>query len=149
MDKIEHFLNQYKISYRLATYPKKVKNSQEASAHIGLPIGQIAKSLIVKMKDNFLLFLLPSDKKLNTISIEKQLDAKIKLATPDEVFEISGYNIGTVSPLLLKNDLKVYVDSSLLKFQEIGIGSGKKGIEIVLNPNDLKNVLDATILNLL
>ncbi len=149
MDKIKHFLNQNKISYRLITYSQKVKNAQEASVLIGLPIRQIVKSLIFKTDNYFLLFLLPSEKRLNTISIEKQLGTKIKLATPDEVLEVSGYSVGMVSPLLIKNQIKIYIDLSLLKFQKIGIGSGKNGIEVVLNPNDLKNILNATAINLL
>ena len=64
------------------------------------------------------------------------------------MFEISGYHVGSVSPLLIKNQIKIYIDSSLFQFQEIGIGSGKKGTEIVLNPSDLKNVLHALESNL-
>lgn len=148
MEKIEHFLNNNKIEFKAVKYPEKVKNADEALIHIGLPIRQIAKSLIIKTKDTFILFLLPSNKKLNTNSISKKLKTDLKLATTDEVFEISGYKVGAVSPLLMKNSIPIYMDESLIKFQEVGIGSGSKGIEIILNPNDLTRLLDITVMDL-
>ena len=148
MKKIKHFLNQHNIQFKIVQYSEQVKNAEEASKFIGLPLVQIVKSLLVKINGNFLLFLLSSDKKLDTTLIEKDLDAKMKLASPDEVFKITGYRIGTVTPLFLKNNIKIYIDVSLLEFEQIGIGSGMKGIEIILNPNDLKNILNASEMKL-
>ncbi len=148
MEKIEYFLNQHDIKFRFVQYSEKVKTAEEASKIIGLPLVQIIKSLLIKTNGGFSLFLLSSDKKLDTILVGKALGIKIRLASPDEVFKITGYRIGTVTPLLLKKDIKIYIDVPLLEFKQIGIGSGMKGVEIIINPKDLKKILNATKMKL-
>ena len=48
----------------------------------------------------------------------------MRMATEDEVLEVTGYRIGTVSPLGMKRQVRVLIDSSVLKEEEISIGSG-------------------------
>jgi hypothetical protein len=46
------------------------------------------------------------------------------MATEDDVFAVTGYPIGAVSPLGLSNPLRVLVDESVLREDEISLGSG-------------------------
>lgn len=71
------------------------------------------------------------------------------MATEDEVFEVTGYRVGTVSPFGVKNQVRVLVDPSVLKEEEISIGSGVRNTAIIMKSAELIRALkDAEIVQL-
>ena len=72
------------------------------------------------------------------------------MATEDEVLDVTGYRVGTVSPFGLPRQLKVLIDASVLREEEISIGSGVRNMAIILKSADLRNALrDAGIVSLM
>ena len=63
------------------------------------------------------------------------------MATEDEVLKVTGYRVGTVSPFGMKRQVRVLIDSSVLKEEEISIGSGIRNIAIILKSADLRQAL--------
>ena len=63
------------------------------------------------------------------------------MATEEEVLEVTGYRVGTVSPFGLKNPIKIWIDASVLKEEEISIGSGVRHMAILLKSADLRQAL--------
>lgn len=75
--------------------------------------------------------------------------SRIRMATEEEVLEVTGYHVGTVSPFGLKNQIKVLVDASVLNEEEISTGSGVRGMAIILKSADLRRALaEAEIVSL-
>ena len=75
--------------------------------------------------------------------------SRVRMATEDEVLEVTGYRVGTVSPFGLKNPVKVLIDSSLLKEEEVSLGSGVRSVAIIMKTADLRRALrDAEIVSL-
>ena len=76
--------------------------------------------------------------------------SRIRMATEEEVLEVTGYRIGTVSPVGLKNQIQVLIDASVLKEEEISVGSGVRNTAIILRSADLRRALGgAEIVSLL
>ena len=76
--------------------------------------------------------------------------SRVRMATEEEVLEVTGYRIGTVSPFGLKNPVKVLIDASVLKEEELSIGSGVQNTAILLKSTDLRNALrESEIVSLL
>jgi prolyl-tRNA editing enzyme YbaK/EbsC (Cys-tRNA(Pro) deacylase) len=72
------------------------------------------------------------------------------MASEEEVLNVTGYRVGTVSPFGLKNPVKVLIDESVLKEEEISIGSGIRSVAIIMKSADLHHVLrDSEIVSLL
>lgn len=67
--------------------------------------------------------------------------SRVRMATEEEVLEVTGYRIGTVSPFGLKNAVKVLIDASVLKEEEISLGSGVRGTAIIMKSADLRQAL--------
>ena len=59
----------------------------------------------------------------------------------DEVLEVTGYRVGTVSPFGLKNPVKVLIDDSVLKEEEVSIGSGVRSVAIIMKSADIQRAL--------
>lgn len=72
--------------------------------------------------------------------------SRLTTATAEEVLAITGYAIGAVSPLGLPQPLPIYIDDSVLAETEISLGSGVRGVTVILRSEDLMRALpDAEI----
>ncbi len=75
--------------------------------------------------------------------------SRVRMATEEEVLQVTGYRVGTVSPFGLKNPVKVLIDSSVLNEEEVSIGSGVRGTAIILKTVNLRHALgDAEVVSL-
>ena len=67
--------------------------------------------------------------------------SRIRMATEDEVLEVTGYGVGTVSPFGMRKPVKVLMDASVLREEEISLGSGVRDTAIILKSADLQRAL--------
>lgn len=65
------------------------------------------------------------------------------MADKDRVERISGYVLGGVSPLGQKKRLRTFIDKTALEFTTIYVSAGRRGLEIELDPNDLRSLTGA------
>jgi Cys-tRNA(Pro)/Cys-tRNA(Cys) deacylase len=128
-----------KHNLTIKTYSKSCKNASEAAAEMGMHVSQLLKTLLLKSPNRFVLALLGSDEKLNFNAINHIYSESFEMASLDEVFKITGYHIGVVSPFGLKQKIDVILDEKSLQFEFVGVGSGVRGEEIILKPNHLIN----------
>jgi Cys-tRNA(Pro)/Cys-tRNA(Cys) deacylase len=63
------------------------------------------------------------------------------MATPEEVLEVTGYRIGAVSPFGLAQVVPILVDRSVLAEEEVSLGSGVRGLALVMLSADLLRAL--------
>ena len=71
------------------------------------------------------------------------------MATEDEVLEVTGYQVGTVTPFGMKKQVKVLIDPNVFKEEEISIGSGIRNTAILMKSADLRQALrEAEIVSL-
>jgi prolyl-tRNA editing enzyme YbaK/EbsC (Cys-tRNA(Pro) deacylase) len=63
------------------------------------------------------------------------------MATEEEVLEVTGYRVGTVSPFGMKNQVRVLLDASVLREEEISIGSGVRNTAIIMKSEDVRKAL--------
>jgi len=67
--------------------------------------------------------------------------SRVRMATEEEVLEVTGYKVGTVSPFGMKNQVRVLIDASVLKEAEISIGSGIRNMAIIMKSEDVQRAL--------
>jgi Cys-tRNA(Pro)/Cys-tRNA(Cys) deacylase len=63
---------------------------------------------------------------------------KAEMADKAEVERATGYVLGEVSPLGQKKPLKTYIDASAAAFPTVFVSAGRRGLEIEIDPQDLK-----------
>lgn len=75
--------------------------------------------------------------------------SRVTLADQAELRAVTGYEIGAVSPFGLPNPMRILLDESVLQPQEISIGSGVRGVTVILSSENLRRALpDAKIVKL-
>ena len=85
--------------------------------------------------------VIPVNSKLSMKAVAKAHKAKkATMADKTEVQASTGYVIGGVSPIGLKKALRVLIDESAQNHSTLFISGGRRGLEIELSPQDLKQV---------
>jgi prolyl-tRNA editing enzyme YbaK/EbsC (Cys-tRNA(Pro) deacylase) len=88
-----------------------------AALALGVKESQTVKSLVLKTKEEeFLVLILPGDKKLDWKLLGQQLKTKkLEFAKPEEVLKLIGCEVGCVPPFGHLTDLPIHMDKELLK----------------------------------
>lgn len=106
---------------------------------------EICKTLILKSLENnsYAVFTLGNDR-VDFEKVRKRFDSsKLRLATPDEIKEETGLEIGAVCPLFL--DLPMLIDRRVFSRKKVNFGSGDHLFGIEMNPRDILKCVDAKI----
>jgi len=142
-----------KISYIVHEYSHDSASQSyglEAAQKLNVAHQQIFKTLVVSLDEKQLaVAIVPVVMKLNMKSLAKAAGAKkAVMAAPVEVERATGYVLGGVSPLGQKKRLKTFIDSSAQDYATIYVSAGRRGLDIELNPTDLKALVQGTFCQL-
>jgi Cys-tRNA(Pro)/Cys-tRNA(Cys) deacylase len=68
--------------------------------------------------------------------------SRLTMATEDEVLTVTGYHPGAVSPFGLPAPLRILADENVFAPAEISLGSGERGVTIIMKSADLRQGLE-------
>lgn len=143
------YLDGLGISYELREYSvdESDLSADAVASKIGMPLGQIFKTLVVRGDKTGVLFAcIPGEsevdnKKLAAVSNNK----KVELVPLKEVQPLTGYIRGGVSPIGAKKHFPVYLDQSAMKWSTISISAGIRGCQLIVEPHLLAEAVKANI----
>jgi len=142
---IQKLLDDEKIEYVL-TQHEAVKTSEEAAKIRGVDPKTGAKAMVVKANEEFFLFVLPGDRKIDWKKIKNLLRVKrLRLATEDEAEEITSVKIGSIPPFGNILNLPTYFDKGILENEWINFNPGSKIHSISMKSADLLRLVKAHI----
>lgn len=145
-------LEELNVPHQIFIHERPVTSFEQAAADRNQRPEQIVRSILFQIRsEEFLMVLVAGPAQIDWRKLRQLVKrSRIRMATEDEVLEVTGYRIGTVSPFGLKNQVRVLIDASVLKEEEISIGSGVRNMAIILKSRDLRKALgDAEIVSLL
>ncbi|GGA71450.1 YbaK/EbsC family protein [Ornithinibacillus halotolerans] len=105
----------------------------EAADTIGVKPAQIAKTLSFRGEgEKAILVVTAGDAKIDNKKFRHLFHFKARMLSPDEVLEQTGHPIGGVCPFGLANELDVFLDVSLKRFEKVfpACGSTNSAIEL-------------------
>jgi Cys-tRNA(Pro)/Cys-tRNA(Cys) deacylase len=122
-------------------------SAETVAAKIGLPVGQVFKTLVVKGdRGGVCLAVIPGDEELDLKALAKLSgDRKMEMAALNEVQPLTGYIRGGVTVLAAKKEYPVYLDETAHLWDVISVSAGVWGTQILLAPDDYGKVTKATI----
>lgn len=134
-EEIINLLKTNNISYK-ETEHEPVYTSEQAAKVRGISVSQGAKSLLLKCESDFILVVLPGDRKLDSKKLKNLLKIKeFRFALPEEVKDKMGCEIGACYPFGNLIGLPTYVDISLSKNEIISFNPGLHTRSIEINRN--------------
>ncbi len=146
------YLEDLDIPYRELDFPPDTEKGAANVAHaLGFKPRQMVKTLIFETaQGERSLVMLGGDQMARSGLLKKALGSRnIKMATSDVVYEITGYQVGSIPPFHWQPEgFKCFIESSLMEEEELGIGTGQWGREIILCPRDLARAANAAVVDL-
>lgn len=138
-------LEKAKASFRVHEYahdPAAESYGLEASEKLGVEAAQVFKTLVIMLDaKEFAVGVIPVSAMLSMKNIAKAAGAKkAAMADKQDVERISGYVLGGVSPLGQKKSLRTFIDISAQQQPTIYVSAGRRGLEVELVPDSLKNL---------
>jgi Cys-tRNA(Pro)/Cys-tRNA(Cys) deacylase len=127
------------IPFRLFRHNGPVESLEQAAAERGEQAGQVVRTIVFRLaQDDYVLVLMAGPRQISWPALRRYLGQnRLTMATPDEVKVATGYVPGTVSPFGLPRPVRILVDRSVSAFEEISLGSGERGLAIVISSDDL------------
>lgn len=139
--KLLSYLDKAKIGYKIVRH-KTVYTAYDAAQTLGVKLGEIAKTLVIKADKIYLLVVLPASHKLDLGKLKKVVKAKkIEIAKEGMMKKMFKIKPGAITPFGQIYKVPVYVDKSMLKAKQIIAGAGTFEESVVMTA---KNFLKAT-----
>lgn len=135
MNLFEQYIKNNNINIELIETDATTKTAQDAANTHNVPISNIVKSLLVKIGDKYVIYLVPGDKRLDLDKIGG------KMATAGEVKEITGYSIGGVPPFGHKDKLEIHILDGFDSNNILLAAGGKPNIIFKISLEDLKSLI--------
>ena len=145
-------LEKINIPHQVFKHEKPLHSFEQAAAERNQRPEQIVRSILFQIRAGESVMVLVAGREQVDWRRLRQLvgRSRVRMATEEEVFEVTGYRVGTVSPFGLKNPVRVLIDASVLREEEVSLGSGVRQMAIIMKSADLRSALEgAEIVSLL
>lgn len=116
---------------------------EEAAEALGVMLGQIAKTLALRINGRVVLLVTRGDTRLDNQKTKSAFGDRPRMLDPDETLAITGHPIGGVCPFGLANPLPIYCDISLRAFAMVFPAAGSLNSSIKVAPARLATLVDA------
>ena len=122
------------------------RTAQQAADALGIVVGQIAKSIIFRRKedDAAVLVVTSGDRRVDEKKVEA-LVGKVGRADAEFVKSRTGFTIGGVAPVAHATPPVTLIDRELFRFGEIWAAAGHPHAVFKLKPQDLEVLTQAPV----
>ena len=148
---VARVLDALQIPYRVFQHPGPVESLEQAASERNQSPEQVIRSLVFRVSQgDYVMVLMAGSQLVSWGALRQYLGvSRITMAHTDELKQVTGYEVGAVSPFGLPAPMRTLIDPTVLAPAEVSIGSGVRGTAIILSSADLKRALpSAEIVNL-
>lgn len=122
---IEERIQEFEISSATVTLAAKALHCEES---------RIAKTLSFHIGEKVVLIVAAGDSKIDNAKYKAEFGTKAKMLSFDEAEPLIGHAVGGICPFAVNEDVEVYLDISLKRFDTVfpACGSSNSAIELSL-----------------
>lgn len=141
-------LDQHHIPYEVFTYDfddddptgKKAKDQKMFDENATF------KTLVLKgERKGYLVCCIPTTKEIDLKKLATAFkDKKVEMIAMKDLLSITGYIRGGCSPVGMKKKYPTFFDESCLKFKQIALSAGQRGMSMIVEVEKLINLVEAT-----
>lgn len=147
--KVSQKLKDFDESLKVIVLDSSARTAQDAANSLNAEVGSIIKSLFLRTKNSFLLCLVAGDRRCSLNKIKKILGEKdVSMGNADQVKQVTGFTIGGVSPVGHLKPIKIYIDQSLSRFENIFGAAGHPNCVFKINFIDLQKITSGEVMDI-
>ena len=127
-------------------YDENDLNGNHAAVALGFPPEQVFKTLVARGdRSGIHIFCIPVCCELDLKKAAKSAgDKSIELVAVKELLGLTGYIRGGCSPVGMKKKYPTHFDETCILWEEIAVSAGERGHQMILPPEPLIALIDAT-----
>ena len=138
IQKVRAYFKERGIADRIREFDVSSATVELAAAAVGVEGARIAKSLSFKVEDSPIIVVAAGDAKVDNGKYKAQFHTKAKMLTHEEAHDLMGHDVGGVCPFALPEDVNVYLDVSLKRFETVYPAAGSSNSAIELTCGELE-----------
>ena len=142
--KVKKYFKEYNIENNIIELNTSTATVKEAAESLGTEECRIAKSLSFIVEDKPILIVAAGDAKIDNAKYKGYFHTKAKMIPFEEVNNLIGHNPGGVCPFAIKENVTVYLDESLKRFEHIYPACGSSNSAIKLTIEELEKYSNYT-----
>ena len=138
VERVARFLREAGAEARVEEFSTPTPTAEAAARAIGCELGEIVKSLLFDCDGRAVVALVPGDRRADAAKVAAAAEAvKARIADPERVREVTGFEPGAVAPFPLPRVERVFLDPGLLAHPQIWVGAGSERHMAGLAPAEL------------
>jgi Cys-tRNA(Pro) deacylase len=145
---LQHFIDENEIKATILPMKAHTPTVEDAARALEVEASQIIKSLVFHVDGTPLLVINNGLDRVDRRKLAAYLNVgrkRIKFAAPDQVFDLTGYIVGSMPPFGHKKKLRTLVDPGVTRQEVIYGGGGDIDAMLRLKPAELLAVTRAEV----
>jgi len=139
LPQIRDYLEQTGQAFEVLPCDPELADTAVFCEHYGVALENSANAILVRSKTGdrkFVVCVLLATDRLNTNhTVRKKMGArKVSFASADETREMTGMEIGGVTPLCLPDDLPIWIDDAVMQCEYVVLGGGNRSSKLKVDP---------------
>lgn len=135
IEKVREYLKQFNKDNDILEMDESTATVELAANTLGTEEARIAKSLSFYSGEGAMVIVVAGDAKIDNRKFKDYFGFKAKMLSPGDTVKFTGHAIGGVCPFALRENVKVYLDESMKRFETMfpACGTGNSAIELTLD----------------
>lgn len=140
LEKAKEYLKEYGLDNKVMEFEVSSATVEEAAKAINCKEQEIAKTLSFIIEDKPILIVVSGDSKVDNSKYKAEFHTKAKMIPFDYVEKMVGHAVGGVCPFGVNDDVAIYLDNSLKRFETIYPACGSSNSAIKLSLEQLEKI---------
>lgn len=135
IEKAREYFKQFGLDDKILEFETSSATVELAAQALGCEPERIAKTLSFLVGDKAVLIVAAGDTRIDNPKFKAQFLTKAKMISPGEVETLVGHAIGGVCPFGINENVDVYLDVSLKRFETVfpACGSSNSAIKLTID----------------
>lgn len=144
---ITRYLNAQRVSFRVLPHQSPATTIEDAAKQRGILPEQMVKCILLRDMGNlYALACIPGDRLADPRRVRSLLGCRrMTCVDKSDIEKLTGYQVGTVTPLLLPTKMSIIFDHRLMQQSEVTISSGSLLAGLSLQIDDLFNLCNPVL----
>jgi len=138
----KEYLKRYNLENEIMEFDVSSATVKEAAIALNCEEKEIAKTLSFIVNEKPIVIVVAGDAKIDNSKYKSEFHTKAKMISYEEVENLIGHAVGGVCPFGVKEDVTIYLDESLKRFDYVYPACGSSNSAIKLTINKLEEIVE-------
>jgi len=136
-EKVAEFLKAKGFEDRIEDHTETIDTVEHAALQIGCSEAEIAKTLSFIVDEKPVIVVMAGDGRVNSSKFKALFHTKPSMVPREQVSDLIGFLPGGVCPFGIKEDIPVWLDVSMKRFEYVHPAAGNDFTSVKLTPDEL------------